>query len=87
MNGEPIVEKLVIRDGFCYDRIISTGNELPISKAKSIIDSVCEQKGIIKKRGQCKHWLLHNFPDLKPDTRCFDCGMTVQEVRDKRKHQ
>lgn len=37
----------------------------------------------IDKTKRCSDPTLHNFPNLKPDTKCVWCGITVKEVTNK----
>lgn len=67
----------LIRDGFTNERIICLKN-VKYSKFKQKLNEYEDlKKGKIRK---CYHWLLHNFPDLKLETRCKDCRMTVEDV-------
>lgn len=85
MNGEPIVEKLIIRDGFSYGKDLKIIN-VKMSEAMVMLDEYCQyrSKNQMQKIWTCRlGW--HNFPNLLNQTRCKECNMTVAEVRKMRR--
>jgi len=70
-----------IRDGYGSGNLMKVKN-MPFDR---FIDQLHEfQQKKCYKTKKCAHWLLHNFPDLKLETKCKDCGITVLEVRKER---
>lgn len=81
---EPIVEKLIIRDGYSYGKDLKIVN-IKLSEAVLILDQYCESRdnSQTEKIWTCRlGW--HNFPDLRNETRCLECGHTVKEVRNEK---
>lgn len=87
MKGEPIVEKLIIRDGLSYVSELKLTN-VKLSEAIIMLDEYNESRG---NKNMCKIWTcrigLHNFPDLHKKTVCLECGMTVQEYRKQKRRR
>lgn len=71
-----------IRDHFDSGNVLKV-KSMPYSKFKQKLDEYERSKHSHGKK-KCAHWLLHNFENLKADTKCKDCGMTVSAVRAER---